>query len=420
MTLITQARKNNIPQALKIVAADEGVNVDFIVEKLQSGEIVIPANPRHSLLHPVGIGSGLRTKINANIGTSPTESAVDNELAKLKICVDNKADAVMDLSTGGDLDTIRQAIIAASPLPVGTVPIYDVMVNSKSITDVDADKIFSTIRRHGEQGVDFITVHCGVTKDLVPLIESRVGGVVSRGGSFLAAWMKRTGKENPLYEQFDRLLDIAYEYDMTLSLGDGLRPGAIADASDTAQLSELSTLGELTERARARDVQVMIEGPGHVPLHLIRENMEIQQKRCKNAPFYVLGPIVTDVAPGYDHITSAIGGALAAWYGAAFLCYVTPAEHLRLPSLQDVKDGIIASRIAAHAADIARNLPGAAQWDLNMSQKRKALDWEGMLGLAMDPEKARKYREDSNLPDSPEACSMCGDFCAVKICRETV
>ncbi len=420
MTVVTQIRNNKIPRAAKTVAADEGVSVDFITGKLQSGEIVIPANPKHTSLHPVGIGSGLRTKINANIGTSPTESGAGNELAKLKICIDNKADAVMDLSTGGNLDRIRESIIAASPLPVGTVPIYDVMVNSASIEEVDADRIFSTIRRHGEQGVDFITVHCGVTKELVPLIEKRVGGVVSRGGSFLASWIKRTGRENPLYEQFDRLLDIAYDYDMTLSLGDGLRPGAIADASDTAQLSELSTLGELTERAQARDVQVMIEGPGHVPLHLIRENMEIQQKRCNNAPFYVLGPIVTDVAPGYDHITSAIGGALAAWHGAAFLCYVTPAEHLRLPSLQDVKDGIIASRIAAHAADVARGLPGAADWDRNMSQKRKALDWEGMLGLAMDPEKAKKYREDSNIPDSPGACSMCGDFCAVKICRETL
>jgi phosphomethylpyrimidine synthase len=420
MTLLENARQRTVTREMTCVAQNEKVDVDYLLKKIAAGEVVIPANPRHKNLHPMGIGRCLKIKINANIGTSQVDCALERELQKLELCIKHKADAVMDLSTGGKLDDIRTSIIHHSPLPVGTVPIYHVMVENKKIKDVTAAQIFATIEKHGRQGVDFITVHCGVTKRIVPLIEKRVAGVVSRGGSFLAKWIMVNNQENPLFEHFDELLDIAHEYDMTLSLGDGLRPGAIADASDQAQITELQVLGELTERAWARGVQVMIEGPGHVPLNLIQENMELQQKYCHNAPFYVLGPLVTDVAPGYDHITSAIGGALAAFYGAAFLCYVTPAEHLRLPTLEDVKDGIIASRIAAHAADIAKGNQEALSWDLQMSQKRKALDWDGMIGLAMDPEKAKRYRQESGLPESQDACTMCGDLCAMKMIEETL
>ena len=420
MTQLESARRGIITDEMKTVARDEQVAVEVLVDKMKTGEIVIPANPNHAGLKPKGIGRLLSTKINANIGTSPSNINLEHELKKLEICIDARADAVMDLSTGGRLDFIREHILERSPLPVGTVPIYHVMVEHNDIGQVDTRDILSTIEKHGRQGVDFITVHCGVTRDILPLIEKRVGGVVSRGGSYLVKWMRTHGRENPLFEHFDDLLDIAREYDMTLSLGDGLRPGSIADASDKAQITELGTLGDLTRRAWQKGVQVIIEGPGHVPLHLIQENMEMQQKICDNAPFYVLGPLVTDVAPGYDHITAAIGGTLAAYYGASFLCYVTPAEHLRLPTLDDVKEGVIASKIAAHAADVAKGRKDALEWDLAMSKKRKNLDWQGMIELAIDPAKARRYRENSDIGKLVEECTMCGEFCAVKVSKESV
>jgi phosphomethylpyrimidine synthase len=418
MTVLEKVRQNIIPPEIKTIAQEERIALETLLDEIRHGRVAVPWNPRHTRLKPIGIGRRLRTKVNANIGTSPRACQIEDELKKLEICVRYGADTVMDLSTAGDLDKIRQMIIEHSPLPVGTVPIYQVMVEHPDPGEVRAHHILDTIRKHGEQGVDFITVHCGVTRDKIPLVKNRVGGVVSRGGSFMIKWMQQTGQENPLYEKYDELLDIAREYDMTLSLGDGLRPGAIADASDEAQLSELETIAELASLALNRGVQVMIEGPGHVPLHKIRENMEIQQKLCKGVPFYVLGPIVTDIAPGYDHITGAIGGALAAFYGAAFLCYVTPAEHLRLPTIEDVKEGIIAGRIAAHAADLALGKPGARDWDDEMSAYRYQLNWPKMISLAIDPEKAERYRKESHIQDDAPECSMCGEYCAVKISRE--
>ena len=319
----------------------------------------------------------------------------------------------MDLSTGGNLDEIRTALLARCPAPFGTVPIYQVMTEANSLDDVKADDLLDMVHHHAQQGVDFVTVHCGVTKGALPLLKKRVTGVVSRGGAFLTAWMRRYQKENPLYEHYDRLLDIAKEYDVTLSLGDGLRPGCLADATDQAQLHELKVLGELTKRAWAKGVQVIVEGPGHLPLNAIQKNVRLQQKHCAGAPFYVLGPLVTDVASGYDHIAGAIGGALAATLGAAFLCYVTPAEHLKLPEVEDVIDGVVASRIAAHAADIARGLPGAADWDLKMSQARRALDWDTQIKLSINPAKARRYRDLSQAKE--DQCTMCGRFCAMKV-----
>jgi phosphomethylpyrimidine synthase len=319
----------------------------------------------------------------------------------------------MDLSTGGNLDEIRTALLARCPAPFGTVPIYQVMTEAKSIEGVKADWFLDMVDHHARQGVDFVTVHCGVTREALPLLKRRVTGVVSRGGSFLVAWMRRLGRQNPLFEHYDRLLDIAKEYDVTLSLGDGLRPGCLADATDKAQLHELKLLGDLTRRAWAKGVQVMVEGPGHLPMSVIKKNIRLQQKYCDHAPFYVLGPLVTDVAAGYDHIAGAIGGSLAATWGAAFLCYVTPAEHLKLPSVEDVIDGVVASRIAAHAADIALGVPGAAEWDLKMSRARRALDWDTQIKLSVNPEKARAFREMSQAKD--DQCTMCGRFCAMKI-----
>ncbi len=413
MTQREAALAGTITPAMISAAHKEGVTPEVIRAGLARGTLALPANIGHHNLDPLAIGAGVRVKINANIGTSPHDINLDKEKAKLAAALRYGAHTVMDLSTGGDLNAIRTELLAQCPAPFGTVPIYQVMAEADRLEDVRADDILAAVRLHAQQGVDFVTVHCGVTRQALKLLQKRVTGVVSRGGSFLVAWMRRFQQENPLYERFDELLQIARTYDVTLSLGDGLRPGCLADAGDKAQFQELKILGELTKRAWAAGVQVIIEGPGHVPFHQIRKNIRLQQKYCHGAPFYVLGPLVTDVAAGYDHIAGAIGGTLAASLGAAFLCYVTPAEHLKLPEVQDVIDGVIASRIAAHAADIARGLPGAADWDLKMSQARRALDWETQIALAMNPEKARLYREISRAKD--DQCTMCGRFCAMKV-----
>ena len=413
MTQREAALAGQITQAVEQAAAAEGVAPEAIRQGLAQGTVVVPANPEHRELKPAAIGKGVRVKINANIGTSPHDVSLEKEQAKLAAALEYGADAVMDLSTGGNLDEIRTALLANCYAPFGTVPIYQLMTEAKSLDDVKADDLLAMVHHHAKQGVDFVTVHCGVTRAALPLLKKRVTGVVSRGGAFLSAWMRRYKRENPLYEHYDKLLAIAKEYDVTLSLGDGLRPGCLADATDKAQIHELKVLGELTKRAWAAGVQVMVEGPGHLPLNAIQKNVRLQQKYCANAPFYVLGPLVTDVASGYDHIAGAIGGALAATLGAAFLCYVTPAEHLKLPEVEDVIDGVVASRIAAHAADIARGLPGAADWDLRMSQARRALDWDTQIKLSVNPAKARRYRDLSQAKD--DQCTMCGKFCAMKV-----
>jgi len=413
MTQREAALAGRITPAMQEAALKEGVAPEVIRQGLAQGTIAVPANREHRGLAPIAIGAGVRVKINANIGTSPHDASLKKEQAKLAAALEYGADAVMDLSTGGNLDKIRTTLLGRCPAPFGTVPIYQVMTEAKSLEDIKADDILDMVRHHARQGVDFVTVHCGVTRAALPLLKKRVTGVVSRGGAFLTAWMRRYQQENPLYERYDRLLGIAKEYDVTLSLGDGLRPGCLADATDRAQLHELKILGQLTRRAWDRGVQVMVEGPGHLPLSVIRKNVRLQQKYCANAPFYVLGPLVTDVASGYDHIAGAIGGALAASLGAAFLCYVTPAEHLKLPEVEDVIDGVVASRIAAHAADIAKGFPGAADWDLQMSQARRALDWDTQIRLSVNPAKARRYRDLSKAKE--DQCTMCGRFCAMKV-----
>jgi len=419
MTQLSLAREGIITEAMRQVAQAEKLEPEVIRQGVADGTIVIPINTNRKF-EARGIGKGLRTKINANIGTSMEHMDVDEEIDKLKVAIAFGADSVMDLSTGGDLDQIRHAIIAQSCVMVGTVPIYGVATRlqqeGKEVFHLDPDELFDDIKRHGEQGVDFITVHCGVTQRSIAALASspRVAGIVSRGGAILAAWMKHHQRENPLYEYFDRLLEIAFRYDMTLSLGDGLRPGAIADATDRGQVEELVILGDLCKRAREAGVQVMIEGPGHVPLDQVTANVLMEKRLCGNAPFYVLGPLTTDVAPGYDHITGAIGGAIAAAAGADFLCYVTPAEHLRLPTIKDVRDGVIASRIAAHSGDIAKGLPGATDWDLEMSKCRKALNWEGMYRLAIDPDLARQRRAESEAYDQM-VCTMCGKLCSINL-----
>ncbi|MGB7913214.1 MAG: phosphomethylpyrimidine synthase ThiC [Desulfobaccales bacterium] len=413
MTQREAALAGKITPAMKQAAGVEGLAPEVIRQGLARGTLVVPANPGHLGLKPLAIGQGVRVKINANIGTSPHDCDLEKEQAKLAAALEFGADAVMDLSTGGSLDDIRTALLAQCPAPFGTVPIYQIMSQAGSLEEVRGDDLLEMVRHHGRQGVDFVTVHCGVTRGALPLLAKRVTGVVSRGGAFLTAWMRRSGRENPLYERYDELLEIAREHDLTLSLGDGLRPGCLADATDRAQLHELKVLGELTRRAWAKGVQVMVEGPGHLPLNAIRKNVRLQQKYCNQAPFYVLGPLVTDVASGYDHISGAIGGALAASLGASFLCYVTPAEHLKLPEVEDVIDGVVASRIAAHAADIALGRPGAADWDLAMSKARRALDWDTQIRLSVNPTKARRFRDLSQARD--DQCTMCGRFCAMKV-----
>jgi phosphomethylpyrimidine synthase len=412
------AREGKITREMRTIAKDEGVEVNSLRENVAAGRTAILANNRHKDFTPKGVGKGLSVKVNANIGTSPERVNIKEELQKLKMASDAGADAVMDLSTGGNLDEIRKIIMAEAGIPIGTVPIYQAAVETvkkkRPITQMEPDDIFEVIEKHGVDGVDFITVHCGVTQNSLARLkkQGRITDIVSRGGAFLAEWMIINKKENPLYEQFDRLVRIAKKYDMTLSLGDGLRPGCIADATDRGQIEELVILGELCAEALENGVQVMIEGPGHVPINQIETNMVLQKKLCNEAPFYVLGPIVTDIAPGYDHITSAIGGALAGYYGADFLCYVTPSEHLGLPTPQDVWDGVIVTKIAAHAADLARGSEKAFQRDKAMATYRKALDWNGQIECAIDPDKIRRFRKDRNLKD--DVCSMCGEFCSMK------
>jgi phosphomethylpyrimidine synthase len=419
MTQILEARKGNITPEMDAVARSEGVNVGLIAEGVANGTIVITRNARHTSISPLGIGKGLRTKINANIGTSKDRMSVSDEIEKLKAAVSAGADAVMDLSTGGPIIEIRQEILRQSTVAIGTVPIYQAAVETvgrgRSIVQMDPEVLFRVIQEKAEEGVDFVTVHCGVTIASVERLkqQGRIMDVVSRGGAFHLEWIVYNEAENPLFTQYDRLIDICSKYDMTLSLGDGMRPGCLADATDRAQIEELITLGELRDRAHEAGVQVMIEGPGHVPINQVETNIKIQKELCKGAPFYVLGPLVTDVAPGYDHITSAIGGAIAGAAGADFLCYVTPSEHLRLPDLEDVREGVIASRIAAHAADIAKGVKGAMDWDREMSRRRKALDWKGQIELSINPERARKLRE-SSMPQESDVCTMCGEFCSMK------
>lgn len=414
MTQIKCARDGNITQEIEIVAVKELQSRKFIRHSLANGTIVIPANIKHENLDPIGIGRGLKTKINVNIGTSKVKADINEELEKLNLCFKYKADAVMDLSTGGNLDEIRTELIRNSGLPFGTVPIYQTVEEKDTIVNLKPEDFLDTIEKQAKQGVDFITVHAGLLRKTLPLLRTRTTGIVSRGGAIIARWMKENNKENFFYTHFNQILDIAEEYDMTLSLGDGLRPGSLADATDKGQLAELKILGDLTLKAWQHNVQVMIEGPGHIPLHQIQKNMEIQKEYCHNAPFYVLGPLITDVAPGYDHITAAIGGAIAGMHGANFLCYVTPSEHLSLPTLDDVKQGIIATKIAAHAVDIANGIKNARDWDDEMSRARFNFDWEKQFKLAMDPETARKKRSDMKL--KTKYCSMCGEqYCPMNI-----
>lgn len=419
-TQMQLARQGIITDAMRTVAQQEGVSEEFIRAGVAEGTIAICANKNHKNLIPRGVGQGLKVKVNANIGTSSSFPNIEPELVKLKAAVDAGADAVMDLSTGNNITASRRAIIENSTVMVGTVPMYQATVETikkrGAVVEMTKEDLFDVIRMQAADGADFMTLHCGITKSVLKALteEGRVMDVVSRGGSFITGWMLHNDKENPLYEYYDEILDICAEYDVTISLGDGLRPGCLADATDRAQIQELLNLGELTQRAWDKGVQVMVEGPGHMPYNQIAANMQLQKRICHGAPFYVLGPLVTDVAPGYDHITSAIGGTLAAVSGADFLCYVTPAEHLGLPDLNDVREGVIAARIAAHAADLAKGNKQAWAWDNAMAKARKELDWPEQLRLALDPVKATEYRNKKNKSDD-EACSMCGDYCAVKI-----
>jgi len=419
MTQLELARSGIISPEMELVAEEEGVAPEFIQHGLAQGTIVIPANVNHKLSQYCGIGKGLRVKVNANIGTSTDFGDMESELEKLRVAIDYKSDTVMDLSTGGDISAIRRAILKESPIPLGTVPIYQAAIEAierrGSIVAMTADDLFGVIEAQAEEGVEFVTVHCGVTRAAIERLkrQRRVTDIVSRGGAFLLGWILHNDQENPLYEHYDRLLEIARKFDVTLSLGDGLRPGSLADATDRAQVEELLILGELVECAWDAGVQVMVEGPGHVPLDQITANVQLQKSLCKGAPFYVLGPLVTDIAAGYDHISGAIGGAIAAVAGADFLCYVTPAEHLGLPGRDDVREGVIASRIAAHAADIVNGVKGAREWDRNMSLARKNLDWQEQVRLCLDPAGARKAH--SQRTTSGDACSMCGDYCALQL-----
>jgi len=406
---------------LREVAKNEGLDFDKLLRGIFSGRIVVPWNPIHSP-RVVAIGEGTSVKINVNIGTSPDHVDLKEEIDKARVAVIYGADTIMDLSTGGDIDKIREKIVKSIGVPLGTVPIYQAGVECAkkgSVVDMTEDDIFNGIEKHAKMGVDFMTVHCGVTKQSVERLKksSRITGIVSRGGSFLSSWIEHNQKENPLYSNYDYLLELARKYEFCLSLGDGLRPGSIADATDRAQVEETIILGELVERARENGVQAMVEGPGHVPLNQIEANIRIEKTLCKGAPFYVLGPLVTDIAPGYDHIVGAIGGALAAYYGADFLCYVTPSEHLSLPTLEDVIEGTVASKIAAHAADIARGR--GLEWDIAMSYARKERNWEEQFKLCLDPIKARAYR-DRRAPAKEDTCSMCGELCAMRIGEECI
>ncbi|MBC8589637.1 phosphomethylpyrimidine synthase ThiC [Wansuia hejianensis] len=415
-TQMDAAKKGIITKEMEIVSKKESIDVEVLREKIATGQVVIPANKNHKSLDPEGVGNGLKTKINVNLGISRDCPNVDKELEKVKWAIDMKADAIMDLSSFGKTEEFRKRLVNMSTAMIGTVPVYDAVgFYDKELKDITAKEFLDVVRKHGEDGVDFVTVHAGINRDTAKVFKKnkRITNIVSRGGSLLYAWMELNNQENPFYEYYDELLEICAEYDITISLGDALRPGSIADATDASQIAELMALGELTKRAWEKNVQIIIEGPGHMKLNEIEANVILEKKLCHGAPFYVLGPIVTDVAPGYDHITSAIGGAIAASHGVDFLCYVTPAEHLRLPTLEDMKEGIIASKIAAHAGDLAKGIKGAEQWDLQMSKARQDLNWEEMFRLSIDDEKARRYRKESS-PEHEDSCTMCGKMCSMR------
>jgi phosphomethylpyrimidine synthase len=429
MTQLHEARKEIITKEMRHVAEHENLDVEFVRKEIAAGRLIIPANINHKNLKPVGIGIATRCKINANIGNSSVTSNTACELKKLAAALEYGADAVMDLSTGPDIDKIRKAILASCCRPVGTVPIYEAAEKVENIEELTVNQLFDVIEKHAVQGVDFITVHCGLLRKHLPLIKKRTTGIVSRGGALMSRWMQKRGEENPLYTNFDRLLSICQKYDLSLSLGDGLRPGCLADANDDAQFGELEVLGELTRKAWEKDVQVMVEGPGHIPFNLIDINIKKQIELCDGAPFYVLGPLVTDIAAGYDHIASAIGGTMAAYAGASMLCYVTPKEHLGLPGVEDVRQGVIAHKIAAHAADIARGRKGARERDDALSRARFALDWEKQFELLLDPKRAKEYWEEARIHENgsrftahgSQVCSMCGPkFCAMKLSRDAI
>ena len=417
-TQIEAARMGIVTPELETVAAKENRSVDELLPLLAEGKMVIPANIHHTSIDPNGVGGMLRTKVNVNLGISRDCKDYNIEMKKVMRAVELGAESIMDLSSHGDTQPFRRKLCSECPAMIGTVPVYDSVIHyQRDLNTLTAQDFLDVIRMHAEDGVDFVTLHCGITRKTIEQIKNgtREMNIVSRGGSLVFAWMTMTGEENPFYEYFDEIVEICREHDVTISLGDACRPGCLADATDNCQIEELIRLGELTDRAWARDVQVMIEGPGHVPMDQIEANMKVQETLCKGAPFYVLGPLVTDIAPGYDHITAAIGGAIAAWSGAAFLCYVTPAEHLALPNVDDVHDGIIASKIAAHAADIAKGIPGARDQDDRMAKARRKLDWDAQWLEALDPETAKAIRE-SRMPeeDHSDTCSMCGKFCAVR------
>lgn len=417
-TQIEQANAGIATEEMKTVAIQEGIPINKLIRNIKAGHTVILKSKQHKC-RPIGIGKDLRIKVNANIGTSPINSNIETELEKLKASIRYGADTVMDLSTGGDIRKIRKTIISDSEIPIGTVPVYQVFSDMRNIEEIEEKDFLRSIRSHIDDGVDFLTLHCGVTNECIPLLKKRVTGIVSRGGSLVLKWMLFHNEENPLYTNFDKIIAMVKKYDVVLSLGDGLRPGCLADSTDAAQIEELKILGSLSQKALDRGVQVIIEGPGHVPFNQIKKNVELEKKYCNGAPFYLLGPLVTDISPGYDHIAGAIGSALAAYHGADYLCSVTPMEHLGLPNVQDIIDGIIASKIAAHAIDIAHGLAHAERIDYEMSKARSNLDWNKMYSYSMNPEKAKKLR--GNLKD--DYCSMCGKFCSIKInkeCREKI
>ncbi len=423
-TRIELARQGIITDEVKQVAQDEGLEPEQISKDIAEGTTVISRNINHDI-KPLGIGKGLRTKINANIGTSKDRISLEEEMEKLDVLIKYGADAVMDLSTGGPIKDIRRLLMRKSTISVGTVPIYEAVAKAAeekgSISKMSADDLFDAIEGQAEEGVDFVTVHCGLTRKTIETLreDGRILDIVSRGGAFLVEWMIYNDRENPLYEDYDRLIEMSKKYDLTLSLGDSARPGCLADATDRTQIDELLTLGALRDRAVEQGVQVIIEGPGHVPINQVELNMKIQKEICKGAPFYILGPLVTDIAMGYDHIAAAIGGAIGAAAGADFLCYVTPSEHIRLPNVEDVKEGVIASKIAAHAADIAKGVKGAIDLDIEMAKRRKALDWNGQIELSLNPEKVKSWRAEVP-PTESEVCSMCGEFCAIKTVEEAL
>lgn len=419
-TQMEAAKKGILTPEMKRVAEKEFMNPDILMERVAKGEIAIPANINHKSLMAEGVGNGLSTKVNVNLGISRDCPDVDKELEKVKKAIDMKVEAIMDLSSFGKTEEFRKKLIAMSTAMIGTVPVYDAIgFYDKELKDITSDEFLEVVRKHAKDGVDFVTIHAGMNREAMEVFKrnKRLTNIVSRGGSLMYAWMELNNAENPFYERYDELLDICEEYDLTLSLGDALRPGCTKDATDAAQIKELITLGELTLRAWERNVQVMIEGPGHMAIDEIEANVKLQKRLCHGAPFYVLGPLVTDIAPGYDHITSAIGGAIAASAGVDFLCYVTPAEHLRLPDLEDMKEGIIATKIAAHAADIAKKVSYARDWDDKMSKARADIDWETMFSLAIDEEKARRYRKEST-PEHEDTCTMCGKMCSMRTMKK--